>query len=252
MTTIGLIHYGSAAFVPLLVEWLDRYRRSGCWLPVVVFADLTVPIPSEFKPFVEDSGEWFQYIRFDPTEYPRVLRPGKAFDAKGSIIIQAIQRVLGPLLIVDTDAFFVRDPKKLIDDLPDVRVLMGEDPITRYIGGVYDGDAAIRERNAGVLYFCEDDAYGRASIAAQYIHTFLELREANNNPMLEQCTWTMLARNHSTSMLPKALNWSYLWGRDDPETCILHEHGPQKWNRLEGASRNEVDVLNPVYAAAYK
>jgi hypothetical protein len=251
-TTLGLVHYGTAAFLPLLIEWVKVYKASGCELPVVVFADKKVPIPEEFEKYTGEAQR-FSYIRFDTTLNPGIMRPGKAFDAKGNIITQAIQQVLGPLLLVDTDAFFVKDPTPLIETLPArARIAMGEDPMTRWIQGVQDGRNAIPERNAGVLFFGESNQYDRHQLATRYTFLFRHLRELNNNPMLEQCTWTMLTLECGNLKLPKALNWSYLWGRSDEETYILHEHGPQKWNHLEGASRNKAGTLNPLYKDAYK
>ena len=251
-TSIGLVHYGSPAFLPLLNEWVRIYKDSKCRLPVVILADLTVPIPSEFIKRVRGKPQQFSYVRFDPMDNIRIMRPGKAFDAKGAIIIQAIQHILDPLLIVDTDAFFVKDPTALIQKLPDERLMMGDDPNTRYIQGVLDGNNAVAERNAGVLYFCGDDDYGRTSLAAQYVHTFVTLRELNNNAMLEQCTWTMLSRKYSQTKLPRPLNWSYIWDRYATEAFIVHEHGPQKWEKINGASRTMVGTLDPIYKNAYK
>jgi len=251
MTTIALVHYGSDAFVPLLQEWLRVFRLSGCKLPVVVFADEYVSIPLDFKEYT-GRKQMFSYIRLDDVLYPGIIRPGKAFDSKGCIILQGIQKVLGRLLIVDTDAFFVKDPTHLIEALPNkVKIMMGEDPNIRTIQGLQIAEQ-VRERNAGVLYFGEGDEYSRRQIAAAYAYTFRSLREYNNNPMLEQCTWTMLARTANEPMLPRELNWSYLWGRTNERAHILHEHGPQKWRKIPNASCNKEGVLDPLYANAYK
>lgn len=252
MITIGLVHYGDEAYYPLLKEWLRRYEASGCKLQVVVLSDLTARLPKGFHLWTPGNTDRFCYLRFDPTELAGILRPGKAFDTKGSIIVQASQTIRTPLLVLDTDAFFVQDPTEMLDKAPVAILGMGQDPIDRPIDGISD---SVLEKNAGVLYFGTDLPEDRAWIKFAYIKWFKHLKNVNaNSALLEQITWTAvwyeLGKMNKNCAIPKALNWSYLWGYSNAQTRILHEHGPGKWARIPGAEKVD-GKISPKYKNAY-
>ena len=82
----------------------------------------------------------------------------------------------------------------------------------------------------------------RALIKRKYIENFQKLLPANDGPLLEQIVWTVtwyeLKDMGLAGELSRPLNWSYLWGREDPKTYVLHEHGPQKWRNIYGVNPN--------------
>ena len=122
------------------------------------------------------------------------------------------------VFLVDSDAFFLRDPSQTLAYL-DGAYCMGEDPMVRHIRGI---DREIAERNAGVLFFGTTDPMHRRAIRDKFIENFRVLRPANDGPLLEQIAWTKtwhdLKQPGLSKELPRELNWSYMWGREDPKT----------------------------------
>ena len=107
---IALTHFGSDEFLPLLKLWFDRYLKSGCHLNVVVLSDKKVKVPAAFEPYDPTrTNQRFAVARFDPIA--EVVRPGRAFDMKGSLVLSGIEMFADhKVFLVDSDAFFLRDP----------------------------------------------------------------------------------------------------------------------------------------------
>lgn len=231
---IALTHFGSDEFLPLLQVWYKLYLQSGCSLDVVVLADRKVKVPEDFKPYDSGKRTRFSVARFDPIA--EVIRPNRAFDMKGSLVLSGLELLAHErVFLVDSDAFFVRNPAQVLAYL-DGAFCMGEDPMTRYIRGL---DQEIRERNAGVMFFGTTNAEHRRIIREKFIANFNALKSANDGPLLEQIAWTKTWHDLQGSLakeLPRPLNWSYIWGRNDPKALVLHEHGPQKWSRIPGVN----------------
>jgi len=248
---LGITHFGDKAFLPLLNEWLEVYANSGCKYNVVILADLTVPLPDNCVPYNTQDTARLSYLRFDPLLDIKIVRKKMAFDIKGALICQAL-KVLPRCIILDSDAFFVKDPSKLIEALPKVAMGIGEDPNTRYIAGLQE---YIRERNAGVLYFGTNDSLDRDKVIALYKTSFISAKECNNNTMLEQIAWTLtshiLFNSKQCVELPKELNWSHQWGKNTNSTYILHMHGPSKYLTLKNAERGPSGEISPKYKDYY-
>jgi len=248
---IGITHFGDPAFLPLLNAWIEQYKKSGCKYRVVIICDLDVPVPPDAVPYEKDGTAPLSYLRFYTNAIPSIVRKGKNFDIKGTLLCQSIQ-VLGRCIILDADAFFVKDPTRIIEGLPKVAFGIGDDPNVRQISGLNE---YVRECNAGVLYFGTDNSQDRKDIASLYEIQYGFCKERNNNTMLEQIAWTMvghiLMKQNRAIQLPRQLNWSYIWGRNTNETYILHEHGPQKWNRVKDAHREPSGEISHKYKAYY-
>jgi hypothetical protein len=237
---ICITHFGSDEFYSLLKLWLEQYLRSGCSLDVVILADRKVTLPAEFKPYDSSQMNRFSVARFDPI--PDVVRPRRPFDIKGSLILSGIELISDDrIFLVDSDAFFIRNPSQDLAYLSGA-FCMGEDPMTRFIRGV---NPEIKERNAGVLFFGTTNPEHRKTIREKFIENFKSLLPANDGPLLEQITWTKTwhdLRGTLSGELPRSLNWSYMWGRSDPKTIVLHEHGPQKWARISGVNPQSKNI----------
>ena len=252
---IGISYFGDKAFLPLVKAWWKIYLRSGCKYPVVITTDLTAVLPEEAVPYDAANPAPMSYLRFDTNKYPDIRRDGKAFDIQGALAIQAIQ-ILPRCMIVDADAFFVKDPTPLIEQLPQVMFGMGIDPNVRRINGISE---YIKEDNAGVLYYGTDSKQDREELAQLYRHTFQLILPQNNNTFLEQCAWSAirheLLKTGRACTLPVSLNWSHVWKNAQRKPAdagipyILHEHGPGKWNFIEGIER---DVKTKKPANIYK
>ena len=232
---IALTHFGSDEFLPLLKLWVDRYLLSGTALDVVVLADMKVKVPDIFEHHNPGDRKRFTVARFDPI--PDIIRPDQPFDMKGSLILCGLQLLQNErVLLVDSDAFFVKNPAQALAYM-DGAFFMGEDPMTRYIRGI---NGEIKERNAGVLFFGTTSYADRSAIQTKYLENFKALLPANDDALLEQVVWTKtwhdLRDCGISKELPRSLNWSYIWGRSDDRTIILHEHGPQKWAKVPGAN----------------
>lgn len=228
---ICVTYWGGGSYLTLLNKWLAHYRKSGCQLPVTILTDLTSPIPEEARGYWSSTYHPVSFLRFDPKALPLIIRSGNGFDVKGSLICQALQTV-GRCLIVDIDAFFVKNPMDLIEDLPlEATIGMGADPSTRLIKGV---DFELVEKNAGVLYFGVTNSETRSDILNLYACLFNTLKTDNPGPLLEQIVWTVLhARMPGSCDLPKQLNWSRRWMENINEAVILHEHGDRKWLHVD-------------------
>lgn len=242
---VALTHFGSDEFLPLLKFWFTQYVKSGCLLDVVIFADHKVTLPAEFVPFTPTKRERFTFVRADPI--PEVVRPGRAFDIKGSLVLTALETVPNErIYLVDSDAFFVKDPIQALCKM-DGAFHMGDDPMVRFIKGI---DTQIKEKNAGVLFFGTTNPEHRKRIRQRFTENFKDLQKANDNALLEQIAWTKtwhdLKASGLSKELPRPLNWSYIWGRNDPGAYVLHEHGPQKWARIPGT-----DPKSKTYHSCY-
>lgn len=246
---IGVSYFGNKAFLPLVNTWLDVYKRSGCKYRVVIITDLDAIVPPDSVPYDVNGTKALSHLRIDVSLYPEIIRKKKAFDMQGALSTQAIQ-ILPRCLIVDADAFFVKDPTPLIESLPRAVFGMTEDPVTRGIKGC---TGTITEYNAGVLYYGTDSREDRLELARLYRDTFNELRPANDNIMLEQITWSVVLHKLKARgfQLPRALNWSRMWGKNNADYSVFHEHGPDKWNFIQGLELNSIDKPKSLYRDYY-
>jgi hypothetical protein len=256
---IGVSYFGDKAFLPLVEAWLKAFKKSGCKYRVVITTDLNAIVPKESVPYDPNGVDPLSHIRIDTALYPDIIRSKRAFDMQGALSTQAIQ-ILPRCLIVDADAFFVKDPTPIIEKLPNVLFGMGEEPNIRQIEGI---DEYLRECNAGVLYFGTDDRADRVRLAEMYRANFKALKPKNDNLNLEQITWTyvkhQLSKEALSCDLPPALNWSHVWKnphrrRHLPnigEPYILHEHGPHKWKFIQGLELDSNNKPKPKYTNYY-
>ena len=256
---IGISYFGDKAFLPLVEKWLLVYKQSGCKYRVVITTDLTAIVPKESVPYDPNGADPLSHLRIDTSLYPDIIRKNRAFDMQGALATQAIQ-ILPRCLIVDADAFFIKDPTPLIEQLPHVLFGMGEEPNIRIIAGINE---YLRECNAGVLYFGTESRDDRIKLAKMYRTNFKALLDKNDNLNLEQITWTytkhQLAKEGLSCHIPPELNWSHVWKNPQRrrhlsnlgQPCILHEHGPHKWKFIAGLERGNNNKINRKYTDYY-
>ena len=241
---IGVSYFGDVAFLPLVKAWWKVYQDSGCRYPVVITTDLKAVLPDEAVPYNPENPAPLSYLRFNTRLYPDIVRNNQAFDVQGAMAIQAIQ-VLPRCLIVDADAFFVKDPTELIESLPRVMFGMGVDPNTLSINGCSE---RLNQYQAGVLYYGTDSREDRKRLLQMYRKSFASLWPDNDNAFLEQASWSLvkheLSKTGDSCTLPGSLNWSHAWKSesrrpaDAGECYVLHEHGPHKWEFIAGVERH--------------
>jgi hypothetical protein len=238
---IAITHFSEKASTDLLELWFDFYKKSGCTLPVVVVTDGMTTLPEVCSIHISPDGPIppISHIVYNPASIPGILRPGMAFDIKGSLMCQAIRR-FGEVFFVDADAFFLKNPEELLAAIPERSILsMGDDPFPTPIRGM---NGAV-QRNAGVVVVKAKDSVARENLIANYksLYSMLRNTSPNNAPLLEQFVWSSIhdryLRNNKAHVFPKILNWSRMWNREDPNIVVMHEHGPQKWDHIFKGTR---------------
>jgi hypothetical protein len=240
---IAVVHYSATASVPLLELWYDYYLKSGCKIPVVVVTDGMATLPEFCAAHIPFNGMIppVSSLVVDPALIPNVIRKGNPFDVKGALVCLAVRR-FGEVFFVDSDAFLLKNPEPVLASIPETAVIsMGDDPYPTRIEGT---DGAL-QRNAGVMVVKAKDPQVREALVANYCfsHTTLRNTPKNNTQLLEQFAWSAThhryTRKNKAYVFPRALNWSRMWDRKDPNIVILHEHGPKKWEYVFKGTRFE-------------
>ena len=225
---IAVCYYSEKAPLPMLELWLENYKKSKCKIPIVILTDGKSQMPKD--PSLEIM------VLQDLRKYSPILRPNKGFDfdMKGALICEAITR-FDKFFLVDTDAFFKKDPKVLLEQIPSNALLsMGDDPYPRRISGTPD-DVVVR--NAGVMFVQAPDKVSKTTLMSMYESAFQQLRRAHDHDLLEQNVWSyvhfLLMRKGKAQVFSRYLNWSRVWDSNDPNIVVHHEHGPQKWAKYK-------------------
>lgn len=223
--TICIVHYGCKASLELLELWFKKYRESGCKLDVVIITDGVPKIPDAYD----------RYAVEDMSNYQSVIRPKMIFDVKGALMLAAIRKY-GDCFFVDSDAFFLKDPTQQLKLLrPETLIAMGTDAYPRVVAGSHNSCIM---RNAGVLVVQAKEESKKNIVNGLYRLCFAKLQKADGaNILLEQNAWSyvhsVLMEKNLAECYSNYLNWSRLWDPNDPNIIVLHEHGPQKWDKYK-------------------
>lgn len=205
-----------ARYYRLLCHWFECHAKSGTNVPAIVITD-------------ELTLRDYPCLTVDTWPLRKVMR-GHPFDRKGAIILAALP-ILGPFLACDMDAFIERDPEPVMARLPDVALATAPDDWKRPITMHWDGHAQTMQQNAGVMWF--GDVKQRQAVVSTYLDQFHKMgSDFDKDDWREQLAWSAVAWKLGGHQLDPRLNWSRLKPAN-PDACILHVHGPDKWKRIE-------------------
>lgn len=210
-----------ARFRPLLDQWIEAYKSSGCSVPWYALSEAHAEygLPSaavSLAPFAD------------------LIRPGQPFDVKGALICGALLQLPEPLLVLDADAFLAKDPRSLLEH--DLRVL----------GMCVDGGALmfgrdshletiprIRKMCAGVMLFGGPD---RALLVREYRSAYHWLLGHHRLPwspplshLLEQHAWSVVFARCRGRVLPATMNWAPHFLGESSDAIVNHHYGHAKW-----------------------
>lgn len=223
---ILLPYWGNdARYQKLLDEWFVAYRKLCIRQPVTIISD---------KQTKRGDGlhDWRAY---ETPEY----NPQYQFDHKGDIVCAAIVDIAEPVLVLDTDAVFARDPAPLLESLALVPFAMPEDEGARgrKIRNRHAQEGPIAKRCAGVLWFgtSTNSKIKRSDLVHCYRSSFKELETGKyyeERRLFEQHAWTMVAYYYKAPFLPRSLNWPDHITSVGPseEAYINHRIGQRKFN----------------------
>lgn len=202
-------------YLALLEHWFDCHALSGTKVQAIVITD-------------DNALPGFSALRVDTFPQRKAMR-GHPFDRKGAIIAAALP-ILGPFLACDLDAFIERDPEPLMLRLPEVAIATVPDDWVRPITMHWDEGVKTVQQNAGVMWF--GDVKQRVAVVASYMEQFRKMGcDFAEDDWREQLAWSAVAWKFGGHQMDLRLNWSRLRPAN-PDACILHIHGPDKWKRL--------------------
>jgi hypothetical protein len=185
-----------------------------------------------------DFSEFDHVVRVDPD--PALVRVGHRaahLDYKGALIVALLEREWLPIVTVDVDSEFLRDPSPELESIvePFAMCPAPDDPIIEHAQG------SCIERQSGLMAF--PIARDHESIARLYRRAFDELRLHTSegwrsDALLEERAWSLVHARLApqVTLLPRTLNWSRLWGMPPHDVALVHHHGNAKFilPNLEG------------------
>lgn len=205
----------------LLEEWFAAYNASGCKAPVRLITDKQT----------EQFGSPYIWHAFDTPEYEKCYQ----FDHKGDIVCAAIQQIIEPVLVLDTDAILKRDVMPVLEALQLVPFAMPADEgaLGLCIRNRHGQPTKIIKRCAGVLWF--GGAGSRVALVQDYRAALVELKTGRyyeERRLFEQHAWSMVAHQRNAPILPRTMNWLDNNTRNgpNPEAYIYHRIGQRKFN----------------------
>jgi hypothetical protein len=238
---VHVVYFAGAdpRFAEILGRWFEFYFASGCRWPVRVLTDMETnlqPIGHLVQPRA--------VVQVQTKEWAPVMRANNAFDRKSAIICAALPALAARSVVVDSDAFFMRDPSDTLMSYTRVPFAMAEDAGGRWIGLA---EGTIREQSSSVMVFGEE-APGeteesprntrntRKVLAAHYVRAWQELAKTPNQSALEmdireQRAWSIVKHRTGAPMLPRTCNDSRFWSGPSASTLIYHAHGKEKFTR---------------------
>lgn len=215
-------------FEPILRTWFERYKQSGCTLPVWLLSDLlTVPPDMPF------AGK----VVVGPSAFSDVMRTGNAFDYKSALICAALPLLPPGAVIMDVDAVFVKDPTTYFAALADEPFAMPPDSGRRRIPWKGSHGESIPEHSSSVMIFGDDSAGMREALVDNYRKAWEWLAQHDDargiiDAIREQRAWSLVHFWSDACLMDERLNWSPYHYQDNPEAIILHHHGAKKFTDL--------------------
>jgi hypothetical protein len=208
-------------YFKLLEEWFAAYKASKCSAPVVLITD------RQTEQFC--SPNLWQV--FDTPPYD----PAYQFDHKGDLVCAAIQQILEPVLVLDTDAIIQKDFTEALKAFESVPFAMPADEgaFGLHLRNRHAQPTNILKRCAGVLWF--GSVGSRVVIVKEYRDAFKELesgRYYEERRLFEQHAWSMVAHNRKAQLLPREMNWLDVSVKNgpNPKAYIYHRIGQRKFS----------------------
>ena len=205
----------------LLEEWFEAYNASGCKAQVTLITDKQT----------EQFGAPSLWQAYDTPEYD----PAYQFDHKGDIVCAAVQQILEPVLVLDTDAILKKDVSSVLKTLQFVSFAMPADEgaLGLCIRSRHGQPTKIVKRCAGVLWF--GGLGSRVALVKEYRMAFAELKTGRyyeERRLFEQHAWSMVAHQTNALVLPRTMNWLDNNTRNgpNPDAYIYHRIGQRKFN----------------------
>jgi len=235
MALIVVPYFGDLArFRPLLDQWFDSYREAGlrnAGERVVLLSDVNV----EEAARAYDCGA----CTVDASGFADLIRPGQPFDRKGAIVCSWLLEFPYTSLVLDADAFLVRDPEPTLEPFRDCPIAMPVDDgalIHLRTPTLEEPFAGIRKLCAGVMFFGGGD---RSRLVAGYRRAFEEIVALPKVPwspplghLVEQYAWSVCARRRGGKILPSSMNWAPSHLGENPFAVVNHHYGFPKWREL--------------------
>lgn len=225
-------------FRPLLNNWIASYKQSGCRVPWFALSDQpeTYDLPS---------------MRVEIDGFRDLIRPDQPFDTKGALVCAALLKLREPVLVLDADAFLVRDPMPTLEPFMKAPVAMPIDhgAIVFYRKPTFEKPlTGIRKLCAGVQFFGGDvkgDAVvpscDRGRLVAGYRKAFEEIIAMPRLPwepqlshLVEQYAWSLCAHRRGGQVLPGSMNWAPVHLGESPFAVVYHHYGHSKWQQPPG------------------
>lgn len=250
---------GDGRFADVLGRWFEFYHASGCPWPVRLLTDLE----TSMRPIghLVRTGAVF---RADAEEHAGVIRPNNAFDRKSALICAALPRLPDRSIVVDLDAFFLRNPAAMLEPFTRMPFAMAEDAGGRFI---HLAEGTIKEQSSSVMVFGrtepdilspraqspegggesaddkdtgwdpEDVRNRRLVLVAHYLRAWRELAVTGNQSALEtdireQRAWSVVKHRTGAPLLPRECNDSRFWKGPTASTLIYHAHGKEKFGQM--------------------
>lgn len=215
-------------FRPVLNEWITAYQFSGCKIPWKVLSD---------QPALPDLPS----VQVSIEQFSGVIRPKQAFDTKGALVCAGILAYTEAVLVLDADAYLMKDPTALLKTFNNCAIAM---PL--------DGGALMHQRTAnlsqpfsdvwklcaGVQYFPPMYRSDRQTLVDRYTSAFWKILNVKpglpwNPPLrhlVEQYAWSVAAHNAKGRVLPHSMNWQPQFLGESADAIVNHHYGFGKWS----------------------
>src|SRR5688572_22194673 len=138
---IAIPHWGTdERYFDVLDAWVEHYLESGTTLPFVVVTDHKTKFTR------------YPTLAVDVSCQCGVMRPGKTFDHKGALMLEALKFFHGGVLFCDADAFIHKPIQDHLGLWAAAPIAMAKDSGIRATSLAAWGMGEIKEMNAGVVW----------------------------------------------------------------------------------------------------
>jgi hypothetical protein len=220
-----VIYFGSGRFAPLVTRFIAQWA-SVSEVPLHLLTDTITQIPPCGGVRVE---------RHDPAiflkDYHRPGHAGAGFDYKACLILAkcAADGLPAGCLFMDCDNLLYQCPiTSLATAIDPERMAIGTDPGLRAITHPAFALPQVEE-SSSILYLPKETA---PDLCRDYRALWRTSPEPGHE-LLEQRTWTLVAKNNHGQILPRQFSWSRIWGAPPADCVLKHCHGDEKWQESD-------------------
>jgi len=201
---------------------------------------------SDWKKQAESIAPDLRIITLTTEEYPideyaDLIRLNQPFDTKGAIMCAAALAIQEPFLMLDSDAFLMRDPRAALsrEECMAIPCAMPCDHgsiIHNHGNFLLPPYESVRKTCAGVFLF--GNPASRPALVAAYRTAYHELKAANFpwmararlTHLLEQYSWSLASHRMGGGILQASFNWNPDFLGENPYCYIKHLYGWRKHN----------------------